>query len=121
MELARLASSKQAAASKLALQGPFQAPEQQGSQNRKKMLPLYPGWFSTTFSGTTFFSVGPPPVGNGENTENTKMQFPSARGTFGGGNPAAPKVSPQNWATFVRFLFWPTRPPGAGNRETLVF
>ena len=30
------------------------------------MLPRYPGWFSATFSGARFFSVGTPPVGNGD-------------------------------------------------------
>ena len=47
------------------------------------------------------------------------MQFPGARGTFGGGKPATPKVSPRNCATFLHFPFWPTAPPGAGNREIL--
>ena len=37
-----------------------------GSQNRKKLRPRYPGCFSATFSGTTFFSVGPPPAGIGD-------------------------------------------------------
>ena len=98
MELARLASSSKQQASKLAPQGPFRAPEQQGSQNRKKMLPRHPGWFSATFSDTNFFSVRPPPVGKGdfvvfwpilgrrhsENfrnwAKNSKTQFPGARG-----------------------------------------
>ena len=53
-------SSKQQASSKqLAQQGPFWAPEQQGSGIKKK-LPRYLGWFPATFLGTTFFSVGPP-------------------------------------------------------------
>ena len=29
------------------------------------MLPRYPGWISAKFAGPTFFSVGPPPGGNG--------------------------------------------------------
>ena len=40
---------------------------------------------------------------------------------FWGGDPAAPKVSPRNCATFFRFPFWPTGLPRAGNREILVF
>ena len=45
------------------------------------------------------------------------MQFPGARGTFGGGNPEAPKVSPRKSATILPFMFWPTGPPRAENRE----
>ena len=62
-----------------------------------KMLPRYPGWFPANFPG--FFFVGPPPAGNGSlvgvwlilglwslekfqgRAENTKTQFPGARGT----------------------------------------
>ena len=61
MELARLASSKQASPA-----GPFSGPKATGVPKSKKMLPRYPGWFPAPFSGTTFFSVGPPPVGNGD-------------------------------------------------------
>ena len=64
----------------------------------KKMLPHYPGCFSATFSGISFFPVGPPPVGNGDLVVfwpilgcghlekfgdwaiNRKTQFPGARG-----------------------------------------
>ena len=119
MELARLASKQQAASSKqLALQGPFWAPEQQGPRNQKKMVPRYPGRFSATFSGTSFFLVGNgdslglwPVLGRGHiekfraRAVNGKAQFPGARGTFRG------KVSPRNCAaTFLPFAFWPTGP-----------
>ena len=99
------------------------------------MLPRYPGWFSATFWGTTFFSVGPPPVGNGDlvvcwpvlglghveklraRAENIKTQFPGAR---------APETEKENlprdprWlsATFFHFPFWPTGPAGVGNFGT---
>ena len=38
-------------------------------------------------------------------------------GHFWGGNPSAPKISPQNCATFLHFACCPTGPPGAGNRK----
>ena len=38
------ASKQQASSKQLAPQGPFRAPEQQGSRKRKKTLPRYPGW-----------------------------------------------------------------------------
>ena len=62
------------------------------------MLPRYLGSCSTAFSRTTFFSVGPPPVGNGDllrfwkylgpghlqkfraRAKNRKTQFAGARG-----------------------------------------
>ena len=53
--------------------------------------------------------------------KNRKTQFPGARGIFWGGDPAAPKLSPQNCAFFFHFMFWPTGPPGVGNRKILVF
>ena len=103
------------------------------------MLPRYPGWFSANLSGTTFFSVGPPAVGNGDllafwpvlalgtekfwaRVENTKVQFPGARGTFFGEKSSRPKIFSPKLRNFVlHFAFWPTGPPGAGNREILVF
>ena len=67
-----------------------------------KPLPRYPGWFSANFLATTFFLVGPPPARSSNlvgfwpilglwhldkfqaGAENTKTQFPGARGTFMG-------------------------------------
>ena len=64
MQLAHPASNKQVASKQLrrALSGP------QGNRSpeiEKANTICYPGRFSATFSGTTFLSVGPPPVGNG--------------------------------------------------------
>ena len=92
MELACLASKQASSA------GPFLGPRASGVPKSKKMLPRYPGWFSATLSGTAFFSVGPPPVRNGDLVvfwpvlgrghlekfrdwaKNRKTQFPGARG-----------------------------------------
>ena len=95
------------AASKLDHQGPFPAPEQQGSRNRGgEMLPRCPGWFSETFLGTAFFRSDRHRSGNGDlvvfwhvlgrghlekfqaRDKNRKTQFPGARGTFGEKNVA---------------------------------
>ena len=45
-----------------------------------------------------------------------KRDFPEV-GALLGGNPSAPKFSPRNCATFFHFVFWPTRPTGAGHRK----
>ena len=86
------------------------------------MSPRYPGWFSATFSGTTFFSVGPPPVGNGDlvvfwpvlggghlgkfraRAENRKTQFPGARGTFGSKTGCPKGFSEKRWSQ--RVIYW---------------
>ena len=58
MERVRLASSKQHAASskQAAPQGPFPAPEQQGSQNQEKNVTTLSGMFSRNFLGKKLFS-----------------------------------------------------------------
>ena len=97
MELARLVSSSSSSSNKhrRALSGPQ---SNRGPKIEKKMLPRYPGWFSATFLGTTFFRSDPHAVGNGDlvgfwpvlglghlqrfraRAENRKTQFPGARG-----------------------------------------
>ena len=52
--------------------------------------------------------------------QNGKMQFPGARGTFGG-KIRQPKGFPRNCAFFLHCMFWLTGPPPAGNREIRGF
>ena len=142
MELARLASNKQARSNKqqLAPQGPFWCAGQKGSQNReKKGLPRHPGWFSAPFSGTNFFRSDLqvvakggllsfwPVLGRGRiekfspRAKNKKTQFPGARGTLGGGDPSTQKFLPKIPLFFLHFAFSPTGPRGARNRKMVVF
>ena len=120
----RVSQASNQQASKLAPQGPLPAPEQQGSQKReKKMLPRYPGWFFAAFSETTFFSRRTPTCrkrrfsgilarfgpGHLEKcqalAETTKMQFPGARGTFGGGIRPPQQFLPEIAQLFCAFRF----------------
>ena len=96
------------------------------------MLPRYPVWFSTTFSGPTFLLVGPPPVGNGglvvfrpvlglghlekfrARAKNIKTQFPEARG------PETEKKSYHAVRDGFMQLFYILR-FGAGKREIRGF
>ena len=153
MELARLASSKQL---HRALSGPrsHRGPkiEKNGttlsgmaffwfrhtssqrtltSKTKFYKLPRYPGWFSATFAGPTVFSVGPPPVGNGD-----LVVFWPVLGTWRNSRPG-PKTEKHNFAvlgefflprclgwlfaTFLQFTFGPTGPPRAANREIQGF
>ena len=66
------------------------------------------------------FGLGQPLGQEKFHAENRKTRFPGARGHFWGGNLSPRKVSPKNCATFLRFAFWPTGPPGEGNRKILV-
>ena len=102
MELARLASGKQqAASSKQATSpaGPFPGPKATGVPKSKKNVTTLSGTVSRNFLGNNFFSVGPPdgdllgfrPVlGRGHlgefgaRAENRKTQFPGPGGTFRG-------------------------------------
>ena len=136
MEPARLAasSSKQPAP-----QGPGQAPQPKGSRNGKKMLPRYPGWFSATFSGTTFFPVRPPLAGNSDlvvfwpilgawhsekswaRAENMKTQFPGAMGHFFGGESGRPKRFSLKFCSFFTFHVLGDRTPTGGESRNTGF
>ena len=100
----------------------------------EKMLPHYPGWFSGTFSGTTFISVELPPVGNGDlvvfwpvlalgawRNSGPRRKHENAisqcYGHFSGGNPSTPKNFPPKLRNFLPFLFWPPGPPKTGSRK----
>ena len=99
VELARLASSKQASnQARRALSGPQ---SNRGPEIGKKNVTTLSGMVFRNFRGNKLFSVGPPLVGNGDlvvfepvlglghikkfraQAENRKTQFPGARGTFG--------------------------------------
>ena len=137
MELARLASNKQASNKQLAPQGPFWSAEQKGSQNReKKKLPRYSGWFSAIFSGTTFFRSDPQVVAKSDllgfwpvldrghlekfrvRVKNRKTRFPGARGPFGKKNRPPQKFHP-GIAPFCEFF--PFRRPDPQGREILKY
>ena len=52
--------------------------------------------------------------------QNRKTQFPGARGPEAG-EKKLPRYPGWLSATFLHFMFWPTGPPGAGNREIREF
>ena len=106
-------------------------PGARGTFTGAKMLPRYLGWFFATFWGNTFFLVGPPPAGNSDlvgfwpilglwhlkkfraQAENTKTQFPGARGTFMRGNVTA--LSAMVFRNFLAKVFCLVGSPQAGN------
>ena len=97
-----------------------------GPEIEKKMLPRYPGWLSATFLHVASWSTGPPgagntgflgPFGQGQPLaeipgRKRKNAISWSQGHFWGANLSARKVSPQNCASFLHFVFWPTGPPG---------
>ena len=133
MELARLASIKQQTTSPA---GPFLRPRATGVPESKKMLPRYTGWFSATFSGASFFPVGPALAGNGDLVvfgpfwaagKRNSGPWPKTEGRdFPAlGVPKSKKKVTTLSGMFVRnffaFAFCPTGPPRAGNRKIRVF
>ena len=134
------ASSKQQASKQLASRAPDGPHSKRGPEMEKKTLPRYPGWFSATLLGTAFF-LGRMAIGwkrrfsgffwlildlwTSEKfrawAENTKTQFPGARGTFGK-NRAIQKNFSSKFRNCVTFSVLADRtPPRAGNREMLGF
>ena len=67
------------------------------------------------------FGLGQP-LGTKRNSgpKTEKRDFPEL-GALSGEKFVRPKISPQNCATFLHFVFWPSGPPRTGNREILVF
>ena len=98
------------------------------------MLPCYPGWFSATFSGTIFLSVGAPPVGNGglvvfwlvlalgtkrisgRGRKTRKHNFP-VLGALWGGKYGRPNSFSPKLPNFLHFPLWPTGAPGGGKSQ----
>ena len=137
MELACLARKQQASSSNWPHRALFRHHSKGVVKSKKNMLPGYPGWFSATFSGTTYFSVRPPAVGNGDlvvfwpvlglghsekfraRAKNRKTQFPAARGTFGGKS-GRPKSFSLKLHNFLHFTFCLTGQPWAGRRKMMV-
>ena len=138
-------ASKQQASSKQQLdpRGPFWAPEQQGSRNRKKkcyhaIRDGFPQlsrkqlffqsdphrsetviwwYFGPFWAWGTCRNSRPGPA----RAENTKMQFPSARGTFGGEIRPPKKFSPK-LRNFLMFSDLADRtPPGREIAKYWVF
>ena len=83
----------------------------------------YPGWFSATFVHFTFWLTEPPRVGKHEmqwgfrlfrpRAENKKIQFPGARGIFGGKYGRQNSV-PESWQHFFTFCVLADWTPTAG-------
>ena len=143
MELARLATSKQQATrntQQASSTGPFLVRRAEGVLKSKKNVTTPSRIIFRNFLGNNFFFGLTPrwsqrvvywgfglfwAAGHLEKfrarVKNGKTEFPGARGTFGGKSVSAPKFSPNNCATFLHFAFWPTGPPGAGNRKIRVF
>ena len=131
-----MSSKQQAAASSSA--GPFLGPRVTGvpKSRKKNGIPLC-GMVYRTFLGDNFFSVGPPPVGNGDLVgfwpvlglghlekfwawaKNRKTQFPGARGTFGEKNVAT--LSGMVFCNFLRNKFSAVGPPLVGNGDLVEF
>ena len=80
------------------------------------------GWEIAKYWLLGHFGRGQPPALRGIPGGNRKTQFPSAGGSFGGRNPAAPKVPPRNYDFFLRLTFLADRAPrGRELRNTGVY
>ena len=108
----------------------------------KKKLPRYPGWFSATFLQLTLCLTGAPGAGNRKirgfqailaqdgfwhlkksraRAENGKMQFPGARGTFGGEIRTPQKFLPESAQLFFTFYGLADRTPTGGKSRNTGF